>query len=159
MSPAAFRGRTRLRERSILREPGPQPGLGGLLRTLSQEAADAADPRTRRRLRACIRFVGPLRAMMEPFMRLIGGQRVRVEELIRGHVACAEALAGQGNGGGAAGAALWSGEAGEAAADFVAELLSRSEEHTSELQSLMRSSYAVFCLQKKTLKQPRVHVS
>src|SRR3546814_4455766 len=27
---------------------------------------------------------------------------------------------------------------------------SRSEEHTSELQSLMRISYAVFCLQKKT---------
>src|SRR3546814_2672515 len=26
---------------------------------------------------------------------------------------------------------------------------SRSEEHTSELQSLMRHSYAVFCLQKK----------
>src|SRR3546814_2088630 len=29
----------------------------------------------------------------------------------------------------------------------------RSEEHTSELQSLMRSSYAVFCLKKKT-KRP-----
>src|SRR3546814_3620960 len=29
----------------------------------------------------------------------------------------------------------------------------RSEEHTSELQSLMRSSYAVFCLKKKTLTQ------
>src|SRR3546814_2127364 len=28
--------------------------------------------------------------------------------------------------------------------------LRRSEEHTSELQSLMRSSYAVFCLKKKT---------
>src|SRR3546814_9682525 len=28
-------------------------------------------------------------------------------------------------------------------------LQSRSEEHTSELQSLMRTSYAVFCLQKK----------
>src|SRR3546814_2122404 len=27
----------------------------------------------------------------------------------------------------------------------------RSEEHTSELQSLMRSSYAVFCLKKKNL--------
>src|SRR3546814_989021 len=27
--------------------------------------------------------------------------------------------------------------------------MTRSEEHTSELQSLMRSSYAVFCLQKK----------
>src|SRR3546814_7783037 len=29
-------------------------------------------------------------------------------------------------------------------------ILSRSEEHTSELQSLMRISYAVFCLKKKT---------
>src|SRR3546814_1955050 len=29
----------------------------------------------------------------------------------------------------------------------------RSEEHTSELQSLMRISYAVFCLKKKIIKQ------
>src|SRR3546814_3310960 len=28
----------------------------------------------------------------------------------------------------------------------------RSEEHTSELQSLMRTSYAVFCLKKKHIK-------
>src|SRR3546814_9159860 len=33
--------------------------------------------------------------------------------------------------------------------------ISRSEEHTSELQSLMRISYAVFCLQKKTKKQKK----
>src|SRR3546814_4652669 len=33
---------------------------------------------------------------------------------------------------------------------FVA--LPRSEEHTSELQSLMRNSYAVFCLKKKKYK-------
>src|SRR3546814_5650542 len=31
----------------------------------------------------------------------------------------------------------------------------RSEEHTSELQSLMRISYAVFCLKKKTPEQDR----
>src|SRR3546814_1761135 len=31
----------------------------------------------------------------------------------------------------------------------------RSEEHTSELQSLMRISYAVFCLKKKKNKQNR----
>src|SRR3546814_7762521 len=36
------------------------------------------------------------------------------------------------------------------AAGAVAE---RSEEHTSELQSLMRNSYAVFCLKKKKYKQ------
>src|SRR3546814_10251766 len=32
---------------------------------------------------------------------------------------------------------------------IVGAWLNRSEEHTSELQSLMRISYAVFCLQKK----------
>src|SRR3546814_5054124 len=32
-------------------------------------------------------------------------------------------------------------------------LFTRSEEHTSELQSLMRISYAVFCLKKKTKKE------
>src|SRR3546814_5052294 len=32
----------------------------------------------------------------------------------------------------------------------------RSEEHTSELQSLMRISYAVFCLKKKTKKRMRI---
>src|SRR3546814_8308806 len=42
----------------------------------------------------------------------------------------------------------------QALAIFVAMtfnfIVNRSEEHTSELQSLMRISYAVFCLQKKT---------
>src|SRR3546814_8506388 len=48
--------------------------------------------------------------------------------------------------------------------DFLAEFgkeetgvlvatIDRSEEHTSELQSLMRISYAVFCLKKKNTKQ------
>src|SRR3546814_7613525 len=36
----------------------------------------------------------------------------------------------------------------EAAAEETVRLI-RSEEHTSELQSLMRISYAVFCLKKK----------
>src|SRR3546814_2907824 len=34
-------------------------------------------------------------------------------------------------------------------AEFVAATGYRSEEHTSELQSLMRNSYSVFCLTKK----------
>src|SRR3546814_1851733 len=37
----------------------------------------------------------------------------------------------------------------QALEDLDAVCAIRSEEHTSELQSLMRSSYAVFCLQKK----------
>src|SRR3546814_3614433 len=41
-------------------------------------------------------------------------------------------------------------------ARFV-ENLARSEEHTSELQSLMRISYAVFCLKKKKQEQYKRH--
>src|SRR3546814_3542966 len=36
---------------------------------------------------------------------------------------------------------------------LVKDEKARSEEHTSELQSLMRISYAVFCLKKKNRKQ------
>src|SRR3546814_4945470 len=36
--------------------------------------------------------------------------------------------------------------------------LMRSEEHTSELQSLMRISYAVFCLKKKKTKNSSIYI-
>src|SRR3546814_3135533 len=36
---------------------------------------------------------------------------------------------------------------------------SRSEEHTSELQSLMRISYAVFCLKKKKTEKHLLHTN
>src|SRR3546814_10890567 len=51
----------------------------------------------------------------------------------------------------------------EAASDFLADMFlaivladtqMRSEEHTSELQSLMRISYAVFCLKNKQTTTP-----
>src|SRR3546814_2128950 len=37
--------------------------------------------------------------------------------------------------------------------------VTRSEEHTSELQSLMRISYAVFCLKKKQKNNTRAHTT
>src|SRR3546814_2793073 len=43
-------------------------------------------------------------------------------------------------------------DAGDASPGDLA-YLTRSEEHTSELQSLMRISYAVFCLKKKNKQQ------
>src|SRR3546814_1317136 len=42
---------------------------------------------------------------------------------------------------------------GEKIGDPVTTADFRSEEHTSELQSLMRTSYAVFCLKKKKIRQ------
>src|SRR3546814_7393388 len=44
------------------------------------------------------------------------------------------------------------GDHGEVAAVAIGE---RSEEHTSELQSLMRISYADFCLKQQTTNDPR----
>src|SRR3546814_5559189 len=48
---------------------------------------------------------------------------------------------------------LTSGATGSAAPanSLLAQAQPSSEEHTSELQSLMRSSYAVFCLKKKKI--------
>src|SRR3546814_5300221 len=55
----------------------------------------------------------------------------------------------------------WSERGEETAEHWQAEasrLKERSEEHTSELQSLMRISYAVFCLKKKNNpKQKHIH--
>src|SRR3546814_2985277 len=42
---------------------------------------------------------------------------------------------------------------------FLIRTTARSEEHTSELQSLMRISYAVFCLKKKTCKTKKNHMT
>src|SRR3546814_7377806 len=49
---------------------------------------------------------------------------------------------------------------GDRAECSVEHLLSRrSEEHTSELQSLMRISYAVFCLKKKNITEKTHNVT
>src|SRR3546814_10246698 len=44
-------------------------------------------------------------------------------------------------------------EVGVIGRQIAFEPMRRSEEHTSELQSLMRNSYAVFCLKKKKKKR------
>src|SRR3546814_7054733 len=43
--------------------------------------------------------------------------------------------------------------------DQAREIVYRSEEHTSELQSLMRISYAVFCLQKKNTHPNAIQIT
>src|SRR3546814_7138066 len=48
------------------------------------------------------------------------------------------------------------GRAGKRHRDAHFGLDQRSEEHTSELQSLMRTSYAVFCLKKKNNKKNNI---
>src|SRR3546814_2389796 len=45
----------------------------------------------------------------------------------------------------------------EARMEWIGRVQQRSEEHTSELQSLMRISYAVFCLKKKIIYRTNEH--
>src|SRR3546814_1370698 len=47
----------------------------------------------------------------------------------------------------------------EDGARFAIAAAGRSEEHTSELQPLMRSSYAVFCLKKKKTSKPQIRTT
>src|SRR3546814_2722628 len=42
---------------------------------------------------------------------------------------------------------------------YATATVGRSEEHTSELQSLMRISYAVFCLKKKKKKSTQIQLT
>src|SRR3546814_6042472 len=58
--------------------------------------------------------------------------------------------AGEGWGGVSSGSARTVGTPSQPSPAFAGGGAKRSEEHTSELQSLMRISYAVFCLKKKT---------
>src|SRR3546814_7153318 len=70
--------------------------------------------------------------LLRPLEQAFAERRVTLPALVEVLIAAGETLCGD---------ALWAGPAGRAA---------RSEEHTSELQSLMRISYAAFCLKKKT---------
>src|SRR3546814_5066753 len=69
----------------------------------------------------------PGRERIEPFLVEQIMDRHRTEPVVAGDVGDVEQVFG----------------------DDVGFVIGRSEEHTSELQSLMRISYAVFCLKKK----------
>src|SRR3546814_3620959 len=88
-------------------------------------------------------------------LHLCGGRRLAFGALQyqyrRGRQALLPGLA-QSGGGGPGGWLCLAGGRQQAAAGKSHDFLDRSEEHTSELQSLMRISYAVFCLKKKKKK-------
>src|SRR3546814_2770890 len=113
---------------------------GGLRRHPCVSAARAVFPSRRRDRRSSQNesFFGRCKCATEP---------VRLTILLAAHLLQPLHVEGQ---------RLWPGPRVERAAREAAladqEVVhdDRSEEHTSELQSLMRMSYAVFCLKKKT---------
>ncbi len=130
-SSARLRGLIRALEIAALRGPRPAPGLSGLIERLPPGADD---------LRALLETVQKAAA---PFVDVLAGAAAPLREMIETHVAFAEAVAasdaepGRGR--------LWAGEAGEAAAAFIAELLEAADalgeingvDYPGLLQSLM----------------------
>src|SRR3546814_10779214 len=92
---------------------------------------------------------GPCRCGQHP----AGGWMTRIASLRSGDLPLPP-LAGTAEAGGSLADFIWFRTGG--AAEWLVRPRDRSEEHTSELQSLMRISYAVFCLKKKNTK-PHIH--
>ncbi|HUN50318.1 MAG TPA: double-strand break repair protein AddB, partial [Candidatus Sulfotelmatobacter sp.] len=102
-----FRRRVRRLERRVLHGPRPAPGFTGI-RTALLEKPDSG---------GLLAWLDRLARRAEPFSRLLHAPAATLAELVAAHVAFAEWLAH-----GDDGDPLWAGEAGEAAADFIAEL-------------------------------------
>jgi len=113
--PGAFRAQARELERAVLRGPRPAPGFAGLRRALqtTQGGADLSG------------FLADLEARLKPLIKIFRGRR-RLSELVEAQLAAAEALAASDDLDGAA--RLWTGEAGEAAAEFLADLLAAADD-------------------------------
>jgi ATP-dependent helicase/nuclease subunit B len=108
MPPEILRARIRRLEIAALRGPRPAPGFAGLRDALAADDGNARD------------LVDKLEAALAPLIDALAAQERSLAALVTAHIACAEHLAATDRENGAE--RLWTGEAGEAAAQFVAEL-------------------------------------
>ncbi len=111
LSPGRFRALARRLELALLRGPRPAPGFDGLAAGLRRCGGD-------RELQS---FLRRLRERLEPFAGLLSEPHCSLTELVRAQANALEALAATDEEDGAA--RLWRGEAGEAAAALIDELL------------------------------------
>jgi ATP-dependent helicase/nuclease subunit B len=105
-APGAFRARVRALEKAALRGARPEAGLDGLRDVAASHAV----------------LVDGLAYRLQPLTAALAAERLPIETLLRAHVEATESLAADEGGDGAA--RLWAGEAGEAAARFLDELVS-----------------------------------
>ncbi len=113
---AAFRGRVRRLELAVLRGPRPAPGLAGI-RSAAPERAKA------NRIAwdaAMDEWLAGLERAAAPFTTLLAQPTASLADLLRAHVALAEALTASDTDSGPT--LLYAGDAGEAMARFVADL-------------------------------------
>ncbi|HVY99858.1 MAG TPA: double-strand break repair protein AddB [Dongiaceae bacterium] len=117
-APEDFRAAVRNLERAVLRGPRPAAGLDGLKRTIDDARKEARHEGERAALREAGAFVHRLGELAAEFTALTGPRALATR--LEAHVRLAEALASADAEDGVA--RLWRREAGEALADFIAEL-------------------------------------
>ena len=116
LSEGDFRARVRRLELAVLRGPRPAPGFAGLAAALDATEDDGD-------LRG---WLAGLTEAAAPFEAALEAGDADLPEIVRRHAAFAEWLAAGDGAGGAE--RLWAREAGEAAADFLAELLEAADQ-------------------------------
>ncbi|MDX5366248.1 MAG: double-strand break repair protein AddB [Alphaproteobacteria bacterium] len=120
--PARFRASIRALEELLLRGPRPAPGIGGLRRALAAEMSRKR-PEGRKpdaRLAGLGGLLDRIEAAIAPFAACMKGP-APAQDFVLTHTGAAEALAATPHEGGAL--RLWRGEAGEAVANFIRELI------------------------------------
>ena len=129
--PARFRAVTRQLELAVLRGPRPAAGLKGLHRRLAAmtkaagpDAEPDAEPDGRNALDMLTAWIAAIEQIAQPLIDAMAGPPISLAKLLRVHVAFAEALAATDDH-----TPLWSGDAGEAAAVFIAELIDAAADY------------------------------
>ena len=121
-APGRFRANVRALEEILLRGPRPAPGIEGLRRALAAELArerpDGSKPDARLPLLG--KLLDRIETAIAPFAARMR-EAAPAQDFVMAHIAAAEALAATPDESGAA--RLWVGEAGEAAANFIREMI------------------------------------
>ncbi len=127
MEAGVFRRLVRMLEIQILRGPRPGPGIDGMRHALERRAQDwrkggkRLTPGRKKMLEELHDLLRRIDEAVSPFIKVMRRRKTDILKLVESHVKAAEGLAsGEGENGVQR---LWRGEAGEAVADFISELL------------------------------------
>ncbi|MEE9316839.1 MAG: double-strand break repair protein AddB, partial [Rhodospirillales bacterium] len=155
MKASAFLDRVRTLEVELLRGPRPAPGLKGL--TAALKTKKKLPKKTQTDLKALLKN---LEAVIAPLARLMAGKPVPFSDLLRAHVTTAEALAAGDEVLGSD--RLWAGDAGEAAAGFVNELLNGGNVLDAvtgaDYPALLETLMAGIQVRPRYGRHPRLHI-
>ena len=149
LAPEDFRAELRSLERAVLRGVRPAQGLDGILRALEPE-----------KLRRHRPFLERLQRRLAPLVTAMASADLPLRTLVESHIAAAEALAESAHEPGPR--RLWSGEAGEVASGFMADLLAAAGGFTlragSDYPALFESVLAGPVVRPRFGRHPRLFI-